>query len=80
MKQKIHQVNAGKNGQRIEIYKCIQNQRLTEIRSSHFPIFLVKDLVINKSAELQAIEYILRSGPIFFCAAQLKFARILYTE
>ena len=37
MKQKIHQVNAGENEQRIEIYKCIQNQRLTEIRSSHFP-------------------------------------------
>ena len=42
MKQKIRQVNAGENEQRIEIYKCIQNQRLTEIRSSHFPIFLVK--------------------------------------
>ena len=42
VKQKIHQVNAGENEQRIEIYKCIQNQRLTEIRSSHFPIFLVK--------------------------------------
>ena len=42
MKQKIHQVNAGENEQRIEIYTCIQNQRLTEIRSSHFPIFLVK--------------------------------------
>ena len=24
MKQKIHQVNAGENEQRIEIYKCIQ--------------------------------------------------------
>ena len=42
MKQKIHQVNAGENEQRIEIYKCMQNQRLTEIRSSQFPIFLVK--------------------------------------
>ena len=40
MKQKIHQVNAGENEQRIEIYKCIQNQRLTEIYKeltfSHF--------------------------------------------
>ena len=42
MKQKIHQVNAGENEQRIEIYKCIKNQRLTEIRSSHYSHFFGK--------------------------------------